>query len=150
MPRKEISTAGITISWAKETTAGTKPTSFSKVPNMRVVPELFNSEPNMLEVSDLAEVNEVPYIEDLPDYGGSAVFEANFTEDFMDEWGDAVSAIDTTGALAIWWEIDVPKISGEKFYFTGNPVALGFPGAGAREVFGGNVYISGLRKKGWM
>lgn len=51
----EISTAGIALKWAVETTAGTRPTTgFATIPNIKSIPE-FNPEPSTLEVTDLSD-----------------------------------------------------------------------------------------------
>ena len=47
----EISTAGISVSYAVETTAGTKPSTFTNIPNIKSTPD-FNPEPGALEVTD--------------------------------------------------------------------------------------------------
>ena len=51
----EISTAGILLKYAVETTAGTRPTTgFTQIPNVKSIPE-FNAEPSNLEVTDLSD-----------------------------------------------------------------------------------------------
>ena len=52
----EISTAGIQLRYAVETTAGTRPTtSYQVVPNIKSTPD-FNPEPSTLEVTDLSDL----------------------------------------------------------------------------------------------
>lgn len=52
----EISTAGVTLKYAVETTAGTRPTaSYVTIPNIKATPD-FNPEPSTLEVTDLSDL----------------------------------------------------------------------------------------------
>jgi hypothetical protein len=51
----EISTAGISVSYAVEATAGTKPDTFTTIPNIKSTPD-FNPEPSTLEVTDLSDL----------------------------------------------------------------------------------------------
>ena len=51
----ELSTAGVTVQYCVETTAGTKPTSgYTAIPNIKAIPDL-NPEPSSLEVTDLSD-----------------------------------------------------------------------------------------------
>ena len=51
----EFSTAGITLKYAVEATAGTRPTTgFTAIPGIKSMPE-FNPEPSSLEVTDLSD-----------------------------------------------------------------------------------------------
>lgn len=52
----EISTAGVALKYAVETTAGTRPTTgYTTVPNIKETPD-FNPEPSTLEVTDLSDL----------------------------------------------------------------------------------------------
>ena len=51
----ELSTAGVSVQYCVETTAGTKPTTgFTVIPNIKSIPDL-NPEPSSLEVTDLSD-----------------------------------------------------------------------------------------------
>lgn len=52
----EISTAGVALKYATETTAGTRPTTgYTAIPNIKETPD-FNPEPSTLEVTDLSDL----------------------------------------------------------------------------------------------
>jgi hypothetical protein len=52
----EISTAGVALKYAVETTAGTRPTTgYTAIPNIKETPD-FNPEPSTLEVTDLSDL----------------------------------------------------------------------------------------------
>lgn len=145
---KELSTAGITIGYAVESTAGTRPTTgYTVIPHIKVIPDALNPEPGSLDATDLSDLEFMSYILGLKDLGGSIAFEANWNSTFMTAWGDCVTAYPTDGK-EMWWQITVPGIT-KKFYFSGEPSKLGFPGAEVNSVFGGNVYIAPHDVAGW-
>ena len=51
----EFSTAGISLRYGIETSAGSKPASFTSIPDVVSI-EAINEEPNMLDVTNLAEL----------------------------------------------------------------------------------------------
>lgn len=140
----EFSTAGISINYAAETTAGTRPTTgFTLIPNIKGIPDTLNPEPETIQVTDLSDTEWHRFIAALKSMGGNLALEANFTEAFITAWETLCAAADAAFAdgKSMWYEIKVPKLS-KSFYFAGMPSALGFPGAEVDEVFGGNVYIT--------
>ena len=51
----ELSTSGVLLKYAVESTAGTRPTTgYTQVPNIKSIPD-FNPEPESLEVTDLSD-----------------------------------------------------------------------------------------------
>jgi len=145
----EISTAGILLKYAPETTSGTRPTTgYTTIPNIKTIPD-FNPAPSNLEVTDLSDTVWKRYIEGLKDVGGSLAFGANFTTAFKTAWETMVSAYSTAMASnkATWFEIAVPNFG--SFYFAGIPSELGLASANVDEVFGGDVYITPNQVHGW-
>lgn len=148
----EISTAGITVKYAVETTAGTRPTSgYTSIPNIKNIPE-FNPQPSALDVTDLSDTTWKRYIAGLKDPGGALGFTANFTSAFKTAWATLVSAFATgqaaSPALATWFEILVPGMA-QSFYFAGMPQELGLPEAGVDQVLEGDAYIVPNQFHGW-
>lgn len=128
----ELSTAGVTVQYVAETTAGTRPTTgYTKIPNIKSIPDL-NPEPSSLEVTDLSDTEWKRYIPGLKDPGGSLAFGANNCEAFQTAWAALVTAAETAKAAgkAIWFAIVIPGLT-NSFYFAGTPAALGL---GAMEV----------------
>lgn len=145
----EISTAGILLKYAAETTAGTRPTTgYTTVPNIKSTAD-FNPEPNTLEVTDLSDLIWKRYIEGLKDPGGALSFTANLTSAFKTAWETLVSAYETafTSSKAVWFEIMVPSIG--SFYFAGKPAELGINGYETDAVAEINVYITPNKIEGW-
>lgn len=145
----ELSTAGVSLKYAVETTAGTRPTaSYTAVPNIKETPD-FNPEPSTLEVTDLSDTVWKRYIAGLKDPGGALSFTANLTSAFKTAWETLVTAY-TTGiasSKATWFEINVPTVG--SFYFAGVPSALGINGMSVDEVAEITVYVTPNQIHGW-
>lgn len=145
----EISTAGILLKYAVETTAGTRPTTgYTTVPNIKSTPD-FNPEPSTLEVTDLSDLVWKRYIAGLKDPGGALSFGANLTSAFKTAWETLVTAYTTAAASskATWFEIMVPTVG--SFYFAGIPSELGINGYEVDAVAEINVYITPNQIVGW-
>lgn len=145
----ELSTAGASLKYAVETTAGTRPTaSYTAVPNLKETPD-FNPEPSTLEVTDLSDTVWKRYIAGLKDPGGALSFTANLTSAFKTAWETLVSAYETgiASSKATWFEINVPTVG--SFYFAGVPSALGINGMSVDEVAEITVYVTPNQIHGW-
>ena len=145
-----ISTAGVTLGWAVETTSGTRPTTgFKKIPDLKEVPEM-NPEPSTLETTDLSQTEYKTYIEGLKDLGGALSFLANYTSELETEWAALMTAYKTAvdGKKAIWFEVKHPKLE-KAVFFTGQPSALGLPGMTVDSVMEINLYITPTNAPTW-
>lgn len=144
----EISTAGISVSYAVETTAGTKPSTFTNIPNIKSTPE-FNPEPGTLEVTDLSDLVWKRYIPGLKDPGGAMSFNANLTSAFKTAWETLVGAAETAKEAnkATWFKINVPTIG--DFYLTGMPSELGINAYEVDAVAEITVYVTPNTIEGW-
>ena len=79
----QLSTAGVTLLYAAEATAGTRPTTgYEKISEIKSIPEL-NPEPDNLETTTLEETERKTYVPGLKDIGGALSFTANLTEASM-------------------------------------------------------------------
>jgi hypothetical protein len=145
----ELSTAGVLLKYAVETTAGTRPTTgYTQVPSIKAIPD-FNPEPESLEVTDLSDTEWRRYIAGLKDPGGALSFTANLTTAFKTAWETLVTAAETAAASskATWFEVMVPNFG--SFYFAGMPVEMGLPASDVNAVFEGDVYITPNQIHGW-
>lgn len=125
MARIALSTAGITLGWCAETTAGTKPaTGYKLIPGVKETPDM-NPEPNMLDATPLSETEWLRNIPGLKDPGGAFGFVMNLTPASKAAWEAAVTAYATAvaGDKDIWWEVKIPNLA--SFYFAGEPIPLG-------------------------
>lgn len=145
----EISTAGVSLKYCVESTAGTRPTAaYTKIPNIKSTAE-FNPEPGSLEVTDLSDLVWKRYIAGLKDPGGALAFTANLTTTFKTAWETLCTAY-ATGIASnklTWFEINVPSVG--SFYFAGIPDSLGINAMEVDEVAEQTVYITPNKIEGW-
>lgn len=138
-----LSTAGVTVGYAVETTAGTRPTlGYKAIPDIKSTPEL-NPEPEAHEATDLEETEYKFYVAGLKDVGGALGFGANFTEKLQGEWDTIVEAYEAAVASGkkMWFEIKHPKLPKSAF-FPGEPSPMGLPAIGVNGVLETTLYIT--------
>lgn len=145
---QELSTLGVTLLYAGESTAGTRPTSgYTKIPGVKAVPDM-NQEPEGIDVTDLEETQFRKYVPGLRDLGGALAFTANLTSPFKTAWEGAVSAYDAlTGGKEMWWEVRVPNFY--SFYFKGEPNPLGMSAMDVNAALEIDAYITPKGVEGW-
>ena len=150
MERIDLSTAGVSVQYAMETTAGTMPTTgYTTLTGIKSIPDL-NPEPSNLETTTLDELEWRTYIPGLKDPGGALAFGANNTESFQTEWAALVSAAEsgTDTGMATWFAIVIPGLT-KAFYFAGKPSPLGLSAIEVDSVLEIEGYISPSKIEGW-
>jgi hypothetical protein len=145
-----LSTAGVTVGYAVESTAGTRPTTdYALIPDVRSTPDL-NPEPQTLDVTTLAETEWMQYIPGLKDVGGSLAFGCLNTNAFQTAWASLVAAAETAAASdkATWFEIRVPGLT-NSFYFAGSPTPLGLAAMEVNAAVEIDANITPSKVAGW-
>lgn len=145
-----LSTAGVTVGYAVESAAGTRPTTgYTVIPDIKEVPEM-NPEPETLETTTLAETEYKTYIEGLKDLGGALSFLANFTKDLDTKWAALVAAYEEAKAdgLNVWFEVKHPELD-KSVFFIGQPSAMGLPAMSVGSVLETNLYITPTNAPIW-
>ena len=138
-----LSTAGVQLHYAVETTAGTRPTTgYTRIYGIKSTPSL-NPSPETLETTTLDETEYKTYIDGLKDLGGALEFTFSLTEQLIEVWDKLMADYETakTGGKRVWFTIVVPGLS-ESFYFTGNPSAMGLPETSVSAVLEITNYIT--------
>lgn len=138
-----LSTAGVYLAYAVETTAGTRPTTgYCKITGAKTTPSL-NPSPETLETTTLDETEYKTYIDGLKDLGGALEFTFNLTETLITEWDALMTAYETAKAAgkATWFTIVIPGLT-KSFYFTGNPSEMGLPETSVSAVLEITNYIT--------
>lgn len=138
-----LSTAGIYLAYAVETTAGARPTTdYVKLTGAKSTPSL-NPSPETLETTTLDETEYKTYIDGLKDLGGALEFTFNLTQDLVDEWETLMTAYETAKAAgkATWFTIVIPGLT-KAYFFTGNPSAMGLPETSVSSVLEITNYIT--------
>lgn len=146
----DLSTAGVSIKYATEATAGTRPTSgYTAIPGIKSIPDL-NPEPSSLETTTLDATEWKTYIPGLKDPGGALSLTANNTEAFHTVWGalvEAATAAKETGK-SIWFAVVIPGLT-KSFYFAGEPSDLGMSAIEVDSVLEISPYITPSKIAGW-
>lgn len=150
MARIDLSTAGVTVNYAVEATAGTRPTSgFSAIAGIKSIPDI-NPEPSNIETTTLDELEWRTYIPGLKDPGGALAFGANNTEAFQTDWAALVEAAEEAkeSGKAMWFAIIIPGLT-KAFYFAGTPSPLGLSAIEVDSVLEVDAYVSTSNIEGW-
>lgn len=145
-----LSTAGASVNYAVEATAGVRPTTnYETLIGLKETPEL-NPEPSTLDTTTLAELEYKTAIPGLKDLGGALSFMANFTQALIDQWEELMSEYTVAAAAgkAVWFAIIIPGIT-EACFFTGVPSALGMPALAVDAVLETNLYITPTNAPAW-
>lgn len=136
---------GITVSYAIEATAGTRPTTgYVKIGEIKSTPST-NPEPNTIEVTPLEEMFNVLYEFGLSDSGGAFGFPINVTEDGITAWNDtAMTAYETAIATGkgMWISISHPKLSVASFVKVSPRKITGFNETSVNSVFETAIYAA--------
>ncbi len=130
----ELSTAGIKVKYAVETTAGTRPTTgYTEIPEIKSIPE-FGNDINTLQTTPLSATKNHTYIPGLSDTGGAIGLTVNDCPAFRTAWTDCIEAAEgLEDGKKMWFEYAIPGME-DSFYYPGTPAALGFGGADVDEV----------------
>lgn len=144
-----MSTAGMQLAYGVETTAGTKPTTFTIVQGATSISEI-SSEKEQIEVTPLSAEVYKEYVGGLADPGGTWEIGFNESNVLHEEWGNIVSAYKTANAsgLRMWFEAYHPQMD-EAFFLIGEPNILGFGGAEVSSAFANTGRITINKVEGW-
>lgn len=146
----ELSTAGISVNYAVEKTAGQRPTTgYTKINGIKSIPDL-NPETSALDVTDLSDTEWKRYISGLKDPGGALAFGANHSQQFHDDWDALVEAYETGKAtgLGVWLCIVIPGLT-KAFYMSVEPESLGLAAVEVDSVLEIDAYVSPKMIYGW-
>jgi hypothetical protein len=149
MARIDLSTIGMRLGYAVETTAGTMPEAFTWLKGAKSLPEM-NSEPETIESTTFDELQFRTYIDGLQDTGGALAIGFNQTEDLLQTWDKVYSDYSTAkaGNKSTWWVFWHPGLS-KSFFFRGNPSQLGWGGAEVNALLETSVYVTPVGDIGW-
>lgn len=152
----ELSTAGILVKWAVETSAGVRPTTnYNTLRGVKSIPD-FNPEPSTIQVTPLAETEWHRYIPGLKDPGGPQALTVNDYADFRTDWGSLMSSYATAKAsgLGLWIEYYVAPLADQSvakpsFFYSATPSELGFAGAEVDSALENQPYLTPNKIHGW-
>lgn len=143
MASPRVSTAGMSLQYAVEATAGTRPTTgYEIIPEIKSMPS-FNPSPNTIESTTLLETEYVTYVQGLKDLGGALEYGANLTDDLIDFWNDLMTEHETAVAdgKQMWFCVVHPKLS-KATYFVGEPAPIGINEASVNAMAETTLFIT--------
>ena len=138
-----LSTIGVKVSYAVETTKGTRPTTgFKHIPDLKSIPSI-NPAPNTADATTFDNTEYTSYVQLLKDIGGALEITANFTQELFDTWEELVTAYETAIAQGkeTWFCFDIPGFEKSAF-ITVQPARMGIPEASANALLETTVFIT--------
>lgn len=138
-----LSTAGMSLQYAVETTKGVRPTSgFKVIPEVKTMPS-FNPAPNTIESTTLAETEYTTHVKGLKDMGGALDYGANLTEDLITFWDTLMSEYEAAEQedKAMWFAVVHPKLT-KATYYKGEPSPLGLNESAVGNMAETTLYIT--------
>lgn len=132
MAIQAISTAGMTVKYAAEATAGTRPTTgFTELPGVKALPAL-GDDINTIQTTPLSATKNHTYILGLADSGGAIQLTVNDAPAFRTAYDAMKTAYDAAVAAGkgFWLEYCYPAAyEMDSFYIPVQLAPLGFGGA---------------------
>ena len=143
MASPRLSTAGMTLQYAVEASAGTRPTTgYIEIPEVKSMPS-FNPSPNTIDSTTLKETECMTYVQGLKDLGGALEYGANLTEDLIDAWETLMTAYEDAISenKQVWFAVVHPQLT-DATYFVGTPAPLGLNEASVGSMLETTLYIT--------
>ena len=114
-----ISTLGITFGYGVEATAGTKPTTFTKLNRINNIGGI-TIEPEQIDASALEDAV-TRYVKGRADTGGTFPITVNLTPETKEEWETLITAYKgLSGGKRMWFETIVPGFE-DAFFVVAQP-----------------------------
>ena len=114
-----ISTLGITFGYGVESTAGTKPTTFTKLNRINNIGGI-TIEPEQIDASALEDAV-TRYVKGRADTGGTFPITVNLTPETKEEWETLITAYKgLSGGKRMWFETIVPGFE-DAFFVVAQP-----------------------------
>lgn len=146
----EISSAGVKILYAPESTVDTCPSSGFKEKNASGTLNIadfvtgisgLGADFDMYDVTPLSETSRHRFVKGLQNNDGSIEFNCNINPTSRTDWGLIVSEFAAlTGGKSLWWEVILPGDT-DGFFFRGEPLPMRFPDVEAGSAVQGAVQI---------
>lgn len=145
----DLSTAGIRVGYAFESSSGTRPSSYTNLPNPKSIPDM-NPTPNALDITSLNDTEWKRYMEGLKDMGGSLGLTFGMSQEFFSLWEsicDTDDANKSTGKRT-WLVFYVPGLT-DSFFLPVDPARIGMPAAEVDAVLDVTVNVLPIGAPVW-
>lgn len=144
-----LSTLGVTFGYGVETTAGTKPASFTQLDRINSIGGISLST-EQIDASALEDY-QTKYVAGRQDSGGTWSVTINFTDETATEWDTLISTYNTAKAsgLAMWFEVIVPDQTDAFFVVAQPPQLIPMPEIGQNGLLTVEIQLVVVEYKGW-
>lgn len=144
-----LSTLGVTFGYGVETTAGTKPASFTQLERINSIGGISLST-EQIDASALEDY-QTKYVAGRQDSGGTWSVTINFTDETATEWDTLISAYNTAKAsgLAMWFEVIVPNQTDAFFVVAQPPQLIPMPEISQNGLLTVEIQLVVVEYKGW-
>lgn len=146
----EISSAGVKIYYAPESTAGTRPSTGFKQKATSATLNIadyvtgvsgLGADYDMLDVTPLSEENRHRFVRGLQNNDGSISLAANINPTSRADWSAIVAEYNAlTGGKALWFEFILPGDT-DAIFVRGEPLPMRFPDVEAGSAVQGAIQI---------
>lgn len=154
----EVSTAGISIKYAPETTAGTRPTTGYKTKatggTLGIADYVtgingLGAEYEQYEVTPLSETQRHRFIPGLMGNDGNVSLNANINKLSRTDWGLIVSEYEALeDGKGLWFEFTLPE-DDQSLYIRGIPTPMNFPDVEVAQAVQGAIQLIENQYAGW-
>ncbi len=154
----EISSAGITIKYAVEATAGTRPTTGyvekATGATLNIADYVtgingLTAEYEQYDVTPLSEMLRHRFIKGLQGNDGNLSLSCNINPTSRSDWNAIVAVYDAlTGGLGMWFEFTFPDDT-QSMFFRCEPCEMGFPDVEVGQAVQGAVQLIENDCSGW-
>ena len=128
-----ISTLGITFGYGVESTASTKPSTFTQLNRINNIGGI-TIEPEQIDASALEDAI-TRYVKGRADTGGSLPITVNFTPETKEEWETLITAYKAlSGGKRMWFETIIPGFTKSFFVVAQPPTAIPAPEIAQNEL----------------
>lgn len=144
-----LSTLGVTFGYGVETTAGTKPASFTQLDRINSIGGISLST-EQIDASALEDY-QTKYVAGRQDSGGTWSVTINFTDETATEWDTLIGAYNTAKASgkAMWFEVIVPDQTDAFFVVAQPPQLIPMPEISQNGLLTVEIQLVVVEYKGW-
>lgn len=145
-----ITSIGVKIAYAVETTAGTRPTTgYIHIPDLKSFPAI-DSEPNTADATTFDNLEYTSYVALLKDLGGALELTGNMTDEIKAVWKTMCESHTTAIAEGkmTWMSIDIPGIE-EAGFIPITPAPMGLPQLEANALIEKSLYVTPIGEPVW-
>ena len=144
-----LSTLGVSMSYGVETTAGSKPETFSALDRINNIGGIA-MDVEKIDASAL-EDTQTKYVAGRADTSGTWDLGVNFTNETVAQWEALITAYNTASAAGkqLWLQVNVPNQSDAFFVIAQPPQQIPMPEIGQNELLVMTISMTVVEYKGW-